>query len=72
MERPVTIYHILKLFQTGNNATLSELLIIFLLFEGQPTDHNSLMKNQRTVVSEFYDEIIFQVYFGDIIFNTNV
>ena len=43
-ERPVTIYHVLKLFQTG-----------------QPTDHNSLMKNQRTVVSEFYDEIIFQV-----------
>ena len=30
------------------------------------------MKNQRTVVSEFYDEIIFQVYFGDIIFNTKV
>lgn len=29
---------------------------------GQPTDHNSLMKNQRTVVSEFYDEIIFQVF----------
>ena len=43
VERPVTIYHVLKLFQTG-----------------QPTDHNSLMKNQRTVVSEFYDEIIFQ------------
>ena len=43
-ERPVTIYHVLKLFQAG-----------------QPTDHNSLMKNQKTVVSEFYDEIIFQV-----------
>ena len=43
VERPVTIYHVLKLFQSG-----------------QATDHNSLMKNQRTVVSEFYDEIIFQ------------
>ena len=43
VERPVTIYHILKLFQTG-----------------QATDHNSLMKSQKTVVSEFYDEIIFQ------------
>jgi len=42
-ERPVTIYHVLKLFQSG-----------------QATDHTSLMKNQKTVVSEFYDEIIFQ------------
>ena len=32
------------------------------IYTGQPTDHNSLMKNQRTVVSEFYDEIIFQVW----------
>eukprot|EP00092_Neocalanus_flemingeri_P041451 GFUD01045137.1.p1 GENE.GFUD01045137.1~~GFUD01045137.1.p1 ORF type:complete len:232 (+),score=64.13 GFUD01045137.1:75-770(+) len=43
VERPVTIHHILKLFQTG-----------------QDTDHDSLMKSQTNVVSEFYDEIIFQ------------
>ena len=75
-ERPVTIYHILKLFQTGESIfdhytlwyiiQLYMLIIVFSFhiytFPGQPTDHNSLMKNQRTVVSEFYDEIIFQVY----------
>jgi hypothetical protein len=41
----VTIYHVLKLFQ-----------------HGQPTDPNALMlQGKKNVVSEFYDEIIFQV-----------
>ena len=74
-ERPVTIYHILKLFQTGESIFdhytlwyIIQLYMLIIVFSfhiytvpGQPTDHNSLMKNQRTVVSEFYDEIIFQV-----------
>ncbi|XP_072829518.1 YEATS domain-containing protein 4-like isoform X1 [Vicugna pacos] len=37
-ERPVTLYHLLKLFQSDTNAMLGE----------------------KTVVSEFYDEMIFQ------------
>ncbi len=44
-ERPVTIYHVLKLFQ-----------------HGQPADPNALLlQGKKNVVSEFYDEIIFQV-----------
>ncbi|OWK16975.1 hypothetical protein Celaphus_00011606, partial [Cervus elaphus hippelaphus] len=37
-ERPVTLYHLLKLFQSDTNAMLGK----------------------KTVVSEFYDEMIFQ------------
>merc|ERR1719270_637251 len=44
VERPVTIYHVLKLFQTGT---------------GSSTDPSAL-KGGKSVVSEFYDEIIFQ------------
>jgi hypothetical protein len=41
----VTIYHVLKLFQ-----------------HGQPADPNALLlQGKKNVVSEFYDEIIFQV-----------
>lgn len=44
VERPATIFHVLKLFQ-----------------HGQPQDAISLAKQaNKTVVSEFYDEIIFQ------------
>jgi len=44
VERPATIFHVLKLFQ-----------------HGQPQDAITLAKQaNKTVVSEFYDEIIFQ------------
>ena len=44
-ERPVTIYHVLKLF-----------------LHSQPADSNALLfQGKKNVVSEFYDEIIFQV-----------
>jgi hypothetical protein len=47
-ERPVTIYHVLKLFQHGQHQL--------------PTDPNALLlQGKKNVVSEFYDEIIFQV-----------
>jgi len=44
VERPVTIYHVLKLFQTGTG----------------PSTDPSALKGGKSVVSEFYDEIIFQ------------
>jgi hypothetical protein len=44
----VTIYHVLKLFQHGQHQL--------------PTDPNALLlQGKKNVVSEFYDEIIFQV-----------
>jgi len=44
VERPATIFHVLKLFQ-----------------HGQPTDAAALLQQgKKTVVSEFYDEIVFQ------------
>jgi len=44
VERPATIFHVLKLFQ-----------------HGQPQDAAALMQEgKKVVVSEFYDEIIFQ------------
>lgn len=50
-ERPVTIYHVLKLFQHGQHH------------QQLPQDPSALLLNQqakKNVVSEFYDEIIFQ------------
>ena len=44
VERPVIIYHVLKLFQSGTG----------------PTTDPSALKVGKTVVSELYDEIIFQ------------
>ncbi|XP_023342831.1 YEATS domain-containing protein 4-like isoform X2 [Eurytemora carolleeae] len=44
VERPATIFHVLKLFQ-----------------HGQPTDAAALLQQgKKVVISEFYDEIIFQ------------
>ena len=47
-EKPVTIYHVLKLFhsQTG---------------DAQPTS-SAMVQGRKTVVSEYYDEIVFQVH----------
>ena len=47
-EKPVTIYHVLKLFhsQTGDS---------------QPTS-SAMVQGRKTVVSEYYDEIVFQVH----------
>merc|ERR1719232_103504 len=48
------------MFVCANQCRRQNYELCELVNVGQPTDHNSLMKNQRTVVSEFYDEIIFQ------------
>ena len=44
-EKPVTVYHVLKLFhaQTGESTS------------------KAMVQGRTTVVSEFYDEIVFQV-----------
>lgn len=43
-ERPVTFYHMLKLFHTGNDSSTT----------------TAMVQGRKTVVSENYDEIIFQ------------
>ena len=46
-EKPVIMYHVLKLFhaQSGDHQTTS----------------SAMVQGRKTVVSEFYDEIVFQV-----------
>ena len=46
-EKPVTVYHVLKLFHAQSG-------------EVQATS-SSMVQGRKTVVSEFYDEIVFQV-----------
>lgn len=46
-EKPVTIYHVLKLFHAQSG-------------ESQSTS-SALVQGRKMVVSEFYDEIVFQV-----------
>ena len=61
VERPVTIYHVLKLFQVSkkvNNARV--LLFLFWQTGTGPSTDPSALKGGKSVVSEFYDEIIFQ------------
>lgn len=47
-EKPVTIYHVLKLFHAQSG-------------ESQSTTSSALVQGRKMVVSEFYDEIVFQV-----------
>ena len=66
MERPVTIYHVLKLFQVSKkvNAPIVFVEINQITFLKQtgtgPSTDPSALKGGKSVVSEFYDEIIFQ------------
>ena len=46
-EKPVTFYHVLKLFHTQPGDTGSQ-------------TSSAVVQGRKTVVSEFYDEIIFQ------------
>lgn len=47
-------------FQDPTERAVTIYHILKLFQHGQPTDHNSLLQGKRTVVSELYDEIIFQ------------
>jgi len=47
-------------FQDPSERAVTIYHILKLFQHGQATDHNSLMQGKRTVVSELYDEIIFQ------------
>ena len=66
VERPVTIYHVLKLFQVSKkvNAPIVFVEINQITFLKQtgtgPSTDPSALKGGKSVVSEFYDEIIFQ------------
>ena len=61
-ERPVTLYHVLKLFHTpgttstGSGATAGEAVS----GDGSTTT-SAVVQGRKTVVSECYDEIVFQV-----------
>lgn len=46
-EKPVTIYHVLKLFHSQSG-------------DSQPTS-SAVVQGRKTVVSEYYDEVVFQV-----------
>ena len=66
VERPVTIYHVLKLFQVSKKVNTpfcfaTDKQIAFFLQTGTgPSTDPSALKGGKSVVSEFYDEIIFQ------------
>ena len=50
-EKPVTFYHLLKLFHTSPSG------------DSLPSTTTAMVQGRKTVVSEIYDELIFQVDF---------
>ena len=65
-ERPVTLYHVLKLFHTpGSTSTSSGAAAGAAASEAASGDGSTttsaVVQGRKTVVSECYDEIVFQV-----------
>ena len=61
-ERPVTLYHVLKLFHTpGTTSTGSGAAAGEAVSGDGSTTTSAVVQGRKTVVSECYDEIVFQV-----------
>ena len=62
-ERPVTLYHVLKLFHTpGTTSTGSGAAAGEAVSGDGSTTTSAVVQGRKTVVSECYDEIVFQVH----------